>query len=372
MSYQFRKGDFIISYQKHTNVERNKASTLVNLRRDNHVSHQKDNLLSQTSMLVQVPGNLYLYSNDKWNLIDINTILPPNDQSYMERASQALIISLTKLPLDNSYLVLSETEMRILSTIAQDLTIQEKVTWLLPANVFYLNNNRLTALRTTGTVTYNIEKIQDVRRSFDELPAMFMPPQVAQILISPPSVPNGSAVKNLPVIGNTGVITPITPVVTYKGLVGGNGVPVAIGTKLIQKTPPAVQSTVKPVVRNRNPPADNAPYTNMEVAENIRLEQERIQKRKLDNKKKDTFTQAATSLKKALPTLQIVSDPVPKEKIEEDDWFRAITERKDIATEPEKDEITTAMDEVIDTILPTNLPMDISDDDDTIEDPALQ
>ena len=355
MSYQFRKGDFLISYKKQT------STTQVNV---------KNQSGSQINMSIQIPGNLYLWSENKWILIDINTILPQNDQSYMERAAHALTLALTRLPVGNSYLVLSDTEIRILSTIAQDLTYQQKITWLLPANVFYLNSNRLTALRPDGNVTYNIEKIQDVRRSFDELPGMFVPPQVSQILISPASCPtpvsSGLTVKNLPVIGVPGTSN---PVVTYQGLVTGNGVPVAIGTKLIQKTPPTVQSTVKPVTRNRNPPADNAQYTNLEVAENIRMEQERIQKKKLDNKKKDVFTQAAVTLKKTLPTLQIVESDKP---IDEDDWFRAITERKEIAPEPEKDEVTMAMNEIIDTILPTNLPMDLSDDDDTIEDPALQ
>ena len=371
MTYQFKKGEFLISYQGQTS-----ATTAV------MACHQS---LSQVSLAISHPGNLYLFSDNKWTLLDINTILPNQhpEKNYMERAATAMTISLTRLPINNSYLLLTINENKILTAIAHDLTTKGKISWLLPATIFQFENDKMTAVRSTGNVTYDISKIGDVRKSFDELPQMMSP---GQVLISPHSY--------LSSLQTPGTLRSLSekpaPTINYRGLVGGNNVPVAVETRMIQRTPPSLVVTQqKPglLFENHKKITENQKYTNLQTAEQIRQEQERIQKKKLDQQQKDyeqiakiPKSEKVVALLPKQPTIEVTKNyQAPYQQIQERkhqttvaedyDWFKAITERKDIAPEPKEDEDTADMNEVIDKMLHVNT---LTDDEDTIEDPDLQ
>ena len=155
MTYLFKKLEFSISIQ----IQNNGILVfLVNI---------KYPRIGYTFGLVK-PGNLYILSNSKWDLLNHSKIVTYKQiyKNYVDRATDTLVNSLVKVPIEKEYLKLDQEELILIRSFVYDLVENNPIDWLPISNSYRFSKD---ILQIDKQESFNYPKnITDVilRKSF--------------------------------------------------------------------------------------------------------------------------------------------------------------------------------------------------------------
>lgn len=238
MFYQFKKNDFLVLCQQQ------QGGALVTVSRDGHIGQ---NLCFATV----APGNLYMLSNNKWTLIDVKGVVGAKRKygDYMERASAALSVAITRLPIGNTYLKLELGEFQLIETVVYDLSTRRRISWLPPAAIYYLGNSKMvTVIAQKATQEFSMPATEEELKGWDPRTGLkpIVPTPVVPIVPPPRQTPQPPTPRLVisPAVTPTAFQSPVpdgTPRIVYPS----TG-PVRVKLNIVQKRPDPAKTKKKP------------------------------------------------------------------------------------------------------------------------------
>jgi hypothetical protein len=148
-----------------------------------------------------VPGNIYMLSENQWILVDTYKICNPKTHytDHLERAAEAISVAITKLPIGDKCLKLEHQESKILQALSYDISSEIPISWLIPADIYYLGHNKMVAVTGTNITaeysslpdkTHNWNPRTQLVRTVPNPNPITSKPKTPKLVVSPAVIPS--------------------------------------------------------------------------------------------------------------------------------------------------------------------------------------
>lgn len=233
MLYRFKKNDFFVTYQEK--------------KRGVAVKVARENCPNQSFYLGMItPGNLYMLTGSEWKLIDISGMMhfQRNFQDHIEKASEALSIAITRIPIAERYLKLCYAEFKILEAISYDIVVKRSVNWLETANLYHFDEHKMIIMKSTMISVFPIPQTREQLTGWNPRTDLF--PKVTS---TPSPGPVNMTRQHKPETPRIVISPAITPASLRSPVPGSDPHstgPVIVESQLVQKTPSKAKLLIKP------------------------------------------------------------------------------------------------------------------------------
>lgn len=176
MFYQIKKDEFLILCQEQT------GGVVITL-------SLSDTHPTQT-FCVTHPGNLFMLDiiKNSWTLINSKSLVA-NVNDHMIRAVKALIIAISRIPINNTYLKFDNIESQFIEAICYDIATSRPLSWFPSAVMYYLGNGKLVTTVSQKVVgeylldNNNIRSLKPINKSINQS-------ETPKLVVTPASTPS--------------------------------------------------------------------------------------------------------------------------------------------------------------------------------------
>jgi len=182
MFRQFQKGEFLIRCN-----EQATGSIVSVMSTETPIGTSTGNI----QLGLVKPGNLYMLSHSKWILLDSGSITQGHQyKDHNERASEALAIAITRLPIGYKLLSLTPGECKLIAAVVYDISTGSSLNWLITAETYLLEKGEMIAVSGLNRVTYSLpNNVENIREAFKKPLTTSVKTDAPTMVIDPPALP---------------------------------------------------------------------------------------------------------------------------------------------------------------------------------------